>query len=211
MSENALSRTCPASRPCVGSSPARLAAADSRDVFRAVSENKRQAWPAVCRRQHRSGARSSTSRHRCDQADDACIGERASARAALPDPTARDDQRKSHSAGARCIRCIGMSCARDRRKLAQRRCRDEADAAARVNPRGVVASGEARSPTRRRHARATSCKLWLRTRVMRGKRGVARAARAAARRLRCATIACMQRLVGLGTRTRTSARGACNE
>ena len=32
---------------------------------------------------------------------------------------------------SRCIRCIGMTCARDRRKLAQRRCRDEAEAIAR--------------------------------------------------------------------------------
>ena len=39
---------------------------------------------------------------------------------------ARDDQRKSHSAGSRCILCIGTTCARDRRKLARRRCRVEA-------------------------------------------------------------------------------------
>ena len=56
-----------------------------------------------------------------------------------------DDQRKSHSAGSRCIRCIGTTCARDRRKLARRRCRDEANGAARVGPAGRSSQAKAQA------------------------------------------------------------------
>ena len=46
-SENALTRTCPASRTRMGSSSARLATADSQDVFHAVSENNAARGQAV--------------------------------------------------------------------------------------------------------------------------------------------------------------------
>jgi hypothetical protein len=85
-SENALSRTCAPSRTCMASSSAPLAAADSRDVFRAVSENERRARPGRLPRRRVSvtDAVSDVATPGVQQADDACIRDAASARAAQP-------------------------------------------------------------------------------------------------------------------------------
>ena len=98
-SGNALPRTCAQSRTRTRSSSAPLAAADSRDLFHAVIELRR-ARPG---RRHGAGVGHRRGQRCGDagvhQADDACIGEAASARAALPATLALDEQRAS--AGAR--------------------------------------------------------------------------------------------------------------
>jgi hypothetical protein len=90
-SGNALSRTCAQSRTRIGSSSAPLAAADSRDLFHAVIELRR-ARPG---RRHGAGVGHRRGQRCGDagvhQADDARIGEAASARAALPATLALDD------------------------------------------------------------------------------------------------------------------------
>ena len=91
-SGNALSRTCAQSRTRIGSSSAPLAAADSRDLFHAVIELRR-ARPG---RRHGAGVGHRRGQRCGDagvhQADDACIGEAASARAALPATLALDEE-----------------------------------------------------------------------------------------------------------------------
>jgi hypothetical protein len=82
--ENAFSRTCARSRTRIGSRFVPHTAADSRDVFRAVSEPRRPR-PGKPRRRcrgHRRGQRCGDAGVR--RADDACIPEVASAHAALP-------------------------------------------------------------------------------------------------------------------------------
>ena len=103
-SENALSRNCAPSRTRMPSSSAPLAAADSRDVFRAASENE-------CRA--RSGSRASAGMSRdaaSDIATPVCITQRTPAlvkeRAARPGAAAAlapDDPQASHPEGGQAL------------------------------------------------------------------------------------------------------------